>query len=33
MEALSAMQSFLRSRPSSFQSLEEGIEWRYSEMG
>nr|XP_058971128.1 protein phosphatase methylesterase 1-like [Pocillopora verrucosa] len=27
MEALSAMQSFLRSRPSSFQSLEEGIEW------
>ncbi|KAL9973996.1 hypothetical protein ACROYT_G020523 [Oculina patagonica] len=27
MEALSSMQSFLRSRPSSFNSLEEGIEW------
>ena len=27
MEALSSMQSFLRGRPSSFQSLEQGIEW------
>ena len=30
LEALSSMQSFLKSRPSSFRSLEEGIEWRYS---
>lgn len=29
MEALSTMQSFLKSRPSSFSSLEQGIEWRY----
>ena len=29
MEALSSMQSFLKSRPSSFSSLEQGIEWRY----
>ncbi|XP_074621050.1 protein phosphatase methylesterase 1-like isoform X1 [Acropora palmata] len=27
MEALSSMQSFLKSRPSSFSSLEQGIEW------
>jgi len=27
MEALSSMQAFLKSRPSSFRSLEEGIEW------
>ncbi|XP_068719522.1 protein phosphatase methylesterase 1-like [Montipora capricornis] len=27
MEALSSMQSFLKSRPTSFQSLEQGIEW------
>jgi len=27
MEALSSMQSFLRGRPSSFQSVEQGIEW------
>ena len=29
MEALSSMQTFLKSRPSTFGSLEEGIEWRY----
>lgn len=29
LEALSLMQAFLKSRPSSFRSLEEGIEWRY----
>lgn len=27
MEALSSMQSFLKSRPASFSSLEQGIEW------
>lgn len=28
MEALASMQSFLRSRPKRFQSLEQAIEWR-----
>lgn len=28
LEALSSMQSFLRSRPKHFSSLEQGIEWR-----
>ncbi len=31
MEALASMQSFLRSRPKHFQSLEQAIEWRYIE--
>ena len=29
MEALASMQSFLRSRPKHFPSLEQAIEWRY----
>lgn len=29
MEALASMQSFLRSRPKQFPSLEQAIEWRY----
>lgn len=29
MEALASMQSFLRSRPNHFGSLEQAIEWRY----
>lgn len=29
MEALASMQSFLRSRPKQFLSLEQAIEWRY----
>ena len=28
MEALNSMQSFLRSRPKTFKSLENAIEWR-----
>lgn len=29
MEALASMQSFLRSRPKHFGSLDQAIEWRY----
>ena len=29
MNALSSMQSFLRSRPQSFESIENAIEWRW----
>ena len=29
MESLASMQSFLRGRPSTFNSLEHAIEWRY----
>lgn len=29
MEALASMQSFLRSRPTHFSSLDQAIEWRY----
>lgn len=29
LESLSAMQSILRGRPTSFQSLEHAIQWRY----
>ena len=30
MESLFGMQSFIRGRPESFNSLEHAIEWRYS---
>ena len=29
LEALSAMDGFLRSRPKAFKSIEEAIEWRF----
>jgi len=29
MDALNSMQNFLRSRPKTFKSLENAIEWRY----